>query len=114
MWESLFREEGDCSKWKTNRRSYFAIFAKEFQSGKISRETGFSRPAVSKYVAEYREAQRKLKESKTTQENALLEDFVEAPRYKKPNRGKRKLTSEICLRIDALLQKNEENKAKGF
>ena len=82
-----------------------------FREGKsirrISRETGLSRQTVSKYVKSYQESNEKLTiQPSDISSEALYQDIVERPKYKTPNRSKRKLTKEIGVRIDELLEVN--------
>ncbi|GGK00695.1 hypothetical protein GCM10007063_23750 [Lentibacillus kapialis] len=89
------------------------LYAHEGRSMRqIARDTGIHRETVSKYVREYEKKRSRLMEGGVHVE-ALIESLTEKPAYKTGNRPKRKLTSEIELRIQEFLQENQEKRHKG-
>jgi transposase len=98
------------------------ILLLHFRDGKslrqISRETGISRPTVSKYIAEYAEHKQRLTEALSgdaTDETAseLIRSLVEAPHYDATSRPKRKITEALTTRVRELLTENVQKRNRG-
>jgi transposase len=98
------------------------IVLMHFRDGKslreISRETGISRPTVTKYVTEYAvHKQRLLQESgeeRPEETHAeLLVSLVESPHYDSSSRTKRKVTDALLSRVRELLTENAQKRSRG-
>ena len=89
-----------------------------FQKGKsqrqIAREMDLNRRTVAKYVKGYETKKTQLADSKeNTNQEVLIADIVEDPKYDTSNRKKVKLTEEIIDRIKFYLRENETKRAEG-
>ncbi len=89
-----------------------------FQKGKsqrqIAREMDLNRRTVAKYVKGYETKKTQLADSKeNTNQEELIADIVEDPKYDTSNRKKVKLTEEIIDRIKFYLRENETKRAEG-
>jgi hypothetical protein len=82
------------------------IIIRHFRDGqnemKISRDLHLNRKTVHCYIEDYRKARDKLS-GEEIDEEALIENIVQAPSYNSENLNKRKLTNEIASEIDRLL-----------
>ncbi len=84
----------------------------------ISRETGVSRPTVTKYIAEYtvhKDRLTKALRGDITDESAaeLLQRLVEPPDYDSASRSGRKVTAALRSRVQELLTENGEKRSRG-
>jgi transposase len=84
----------------------------------ISRETGISRPTVTKYIAEYAEHKQRLMDALSgdlSDEAAgdLIQSLVEPPRYDSTSRSSRKVTEALRERVQAFLTENAEKRSRG-
>lgn len=89
-----------------------------FQKGKsqrqIAREMDLNRRTVAKYVKGYETKKTQLADSKeNTNQEELIADIAEDPKYDTSNRKKVKLTEEIIDRIKFYLRENETKRAEG-
>lgn len=89
-----------------------------FQKGKsqrqIAREMGLNRRTITKYIKDYETKKAKLTDSKeNSNQEELIADIVEDPRYDTTSRKKVKLTDEIIDRIKFYLRENETKRAEG-
>lgn len=89
-----------------------------FQKGKsqrqIAREMDLNRRTVAKYVKGYETKKTQLADSKeNTNQEELIADIAEDPKYDTSNRKKVKLTGEIIDRIKFYLRENETKRAEG-
>lgn len=93
------------------------IILRYFREGhsqrRISRDLSVSRKTVQKYISAYSQSQSALQAQKKPEEE-LVEELVSKPRYDSSSRGKRRLTSEVMERIDALLHANEKKRQAGL
>jgi len=98
------------------------ILLMHFRDGKslraISRETGISRPTVTKYIAEHAAHKQRLLEiasEETSEEIAgeLIRRLVEAPRYDSSCRARRKITEALTSRVEELLGENAKKRSRG-
>ena len=93
------------------------ILFKAVREGKsiraISRETGFHRVTVRKYVNKYNEEKSKLLQGDLPSEEELISDFVEQPKYDSSTRKPRKVTPEIIAEISYRLEENEKKRSRG-
>jgi len=93
------------------------IIIRAFREGtserKISRELKINRTTVRRYIKEYQKAKSLLLKDEL-KDDELIDNIVEVPRYNSFNRGKRKITSEICKEIDRLLSINEKKRSQGL
>jgi transposase-like protein len=81
----------------------------------ISRVTGIDRKTVRKYIDEYEKKKIMIEESKDEiHTGELIQDLVEAPKYKVGVRPKRVLTKEVEEKIIAHLQENDVKRKKGL
>lgn len=80
----------------------------------LAKETGKNRRTVSAYIVEYEEAKRKLLESGELKDSReLIDKIVEKPKYKVPNRPKRKATDDMVNKIEEYLRENEHKRCLG-
>lgn len=81
----------------------------------ISKETGFSRETVRKYINDY---ESKLKdvngELDDIGKSNIIEDITSKPRYKSSPRSKKALTDEVIEIIKGFLKDNEQKRLTGF
>jgi len=89
-----------------------------FQKGKsqrqIAREMDLNRRTVAKYVKGYETKKTQLADSKeNTNQEELIADIVEDPKYDTTSRKKVKLTDEVIDRIKFYLRENETKRAEG-
>ena len=94
------------------------IIISHFQKGKsqrqIAREMGINRRTITRYVKDYEGKKAQLANSKgNSNQEELIADIVEDPRYDTSNRKKVKLTEEIIDRIKFYLRENENKRAEG-
>jgi transposase len=89
------------------------IILKYFRAGmslrRISRETGVSRPTVTKYVKAYQAGI-----AKSEDETILKQSIAEPPKYRKRSTKKRKLKKEIRDLINQLLEVNKQHRKTGL
>ncbi len=84
----------------------------------ISRETGVSRPTVTKYIAEYAAHKHRLTQAlrgDITDEGAaeLIQRLVEPPCYESASRSGHKVTEALQSRIQGLLTENAQKRSRG-
>ena len=84
----------------------------------ISRNTGISRPTVSKYIADYAKHKQQLTEALSGDVSdeaagALIQSLTEAPRYDSSSRTSRKVTEALRERVQTLLTENAEKRSRG-
>jgi len=89
-----------------------------FRKGKSQREIAqdlhINRRTVAKYIEGYETKKAQLTDSKdNSNQEELIADIVEDPRYDTSNRKKVKLTDEIIDRIKFYLKENETKRAEG-
>ena len=89
-----------------------------FRKGKSQREIAqdlhINRRTVAKYIEGYETKKAKLTDSKeNSNQEELIADIVEDPRYDTTSRKKVKLTDEIIDRIKFYLRENETKRAEG-
>jgi len=98
------------------------ILLMHFRDGKslreISRETGISRPTVTKYIAEYAAHKARLLEIASAEASdaiagELILKLVDAPRYDSSSRPKRTITEALTTRVQALLAENAKKRSRG-
>ncbi|WP_437177981.1 IS21 family transposase [Heyndrickxia coagulans] len=81
----------------------------------IARITGIDRKTISKYIKEYESKKKELEKSTDEiQKGEIIQDLVEAPRYKVGNRKKRIVTPEVEEKIKAFLEENKEKRKTGL
>ncbi|MDW6157057.1 helix-turn-helix domain-containing protein, partial [Klebsiella pneumoniae] len=86
-----------------------------YSQRKIARLVGVNRETVGKYIREYETRKNKLlSEDKNADTGELVQEIVEAPRYKKRDSKKRKLSKEILHRIQMHLEENVQKKQQGL
>jgi len=80
----------------------------------IAGQMGLNRRTIAKYVKDYETKKARLTGSKrNSNQEELIADIVEDPRYDTSNRKKVKLTDEIIDRIKFYLRENETKRAEG-
>jgi len=80
----------------------------------IAREMDLNRRTIAKYVKDYETKKTQIADSKENiNQEELIADIVEDPRYDTSNRKKVKLTEEIIDRIKFYLRENEVKRAEG-
>lgn len=80
----------------------------------IAREMGLNRRTIAKYVKDYETKKAQLTASKgNSNQEELIADIVEDPKYDTTSREKVKLTDEIIDRIKFYLKENETKRAEG-
>lgn len=86
-----------------------------YSQRKIASLVGVNRETVGKYIREYETRKNKLlSEDKNADTGELIQEIVEAPRYKKRDSKKRKLSKEILHRIQMHLEENVQKKQQGL
>jgi len=91
-----------------------AYFRKGKSQRQIAREMGLNRRTIAKYVKDYETKKARLTGSKgNSNQEELIDDIVEDPRYDTSNRKKVKLTDETIDRIKFYLKENETKRAEG-
>ncbi|ESU31061.1 hypothetical protein G3A_18710 [Bacillus sp. 17376] len=81
----------------------------------IARETGIDRKTVRKYINEYELKKLEVEQCEDiVHTGELIQQLVEAPKYKVGIRRKRVLTEEIEKKIIHHLEENEEKRKKGL
>lgn len=90
------------------------IIIRSYREGKsercIARELSISRTTVKKYIEEYEE----IKRTSTSADAAQTEYLSTSPVYKTSSRPKVKLTQEVTLSIDKLLELNRQKREQGL
>jgi len=93
------------------------ILFKAFREGKsvraISRDTGFHRATVRKYINKYNEEKRKLIKGDITSEEEFISDIVEKPKYDSSTRKRKKVTPEMIAEISYCLEENRKKRSRG-
>ena len=89
-----------------------------FRKGKsqrqIAREMGLNRRTITKYIKDYETKKVQLTDSKgNSNQEELIADIVEDPRYDTTSRKKVKLTDEIIDKIKFYLRENETKRVEG-
>ena len=92
------------------------MFLREGKSQReIARVTGIDRKTVSKYIQEYEKKKEEIEQSSDSiHTGELIQELVEAPKYKVGFRTKRVMTKEIEQKVISHLQENEEKRGKGL
>ena len=93
------------------------ILFKAFREGKsvraISRDTGFHRVTVKKYIDKYNEEKRKLLKGDLSSNEEFISDFVEKPKYDSSTRKRKKVTPEMIAEISYCLDENRIKRSRG-
>jgi len=93
------------------------ILFKAIREGKsvraISRDTGFHRATVRKYINNYDEEKRKLFQGDFTSEEEFISDIVEKPKYDSSTRKRKKVTPEMIAEISYCLEENRKKRSRG-
>ena len=88
-------------------RDKLEIVLQYFREGKskrrISRDLGLHRSTVSRYIKEHQDEQ-------SCVDTGCSKIKFSSPSYKSSNRVSRALTIDVCSRIDALLELNQERR----
>lgn len=81
----------------------------------ISRETGFARKTVDKYISEYEEKLRELHIDPTDEieRQQLIAEITSKPKYKSSPRTKYVLNDDILEKIQFYLNENKEKRLTG-
>ena len=79
----------------------------------ISRETGFHRKTIRKYIDNYNEKKKRLLNSNIVSEDEIISDFMEKPVYDSSTRKPRKVTPEIISEISYCLSENIKKRSRG-
>lgn len=79
----------------------------------ISRETGFHRKTIRKYINEYNKEKRKLLDNGEINEDEIIGSFVSPPSYDSSNRKPRKVSSELIADIRFYLEENKIKRSRG-
>lgn len=95
------------------------ILLKYLREGKsqreIARETSVDRKTIRKYINDYEEKLKKLQEAHhEVDRGELIQELVEAPKYRVNNRKKRVVTDEIKQMIRDHLKENENKRSQGL
>lgn len=81
----------------------------------IARKLHMSKDTVNKYVKEYDEKKAELLlQDPQTDQKLILQDFVEAPKYKKRIRATRAVTEKAIEMIEECLKENEKKRHMGL
>ena len=88
-----------------------------FRDGKsarqLSKETGISRPTVTKYVDAYEQERSLLESASGDKVEELIDDLVSPPVYDVSTREKRKQTLALVVRVSELLDANAVKLSRG-
>lgn len=81
----------------------------------ISRETGFARKTIDKYISEYEEKLRELHidPNDEIERQQLISEITGKPKYKSSSRTKYVLTDDILEKIQFYLNENKEKRLTG-
>ncbi|NIA23835.1 MAG: IS21 family transposase [Proteobacteria bacterium] len=79
----------------------------------ISRNTGFHRKTILRYVKEYTKSKEQLNKQGGNKSAEITEEIIVNPRYDSSNRKKRKITKEIIEIIKECLSNNERKRMNG-
>jgi transposase len=79
----------------------------------ISRDTGFHRVTVTKYIKAYNVEKEKCLNSNEAHEEEIITDFVEKPKYNSSTRKPKKVTPEILAEISHCLEENLKMRSNG-
>lgn len=95
------------------------IILKHFREGKsqrkISKETGFSRETVRKYISAYEEKLIEVAGSNDSiSKSNIISDITSIPQYKYAPRTKKALTDEVIDALKGFLKENEKKRLTGF
>lgn len=89
-------------------------YFREGQSKKgIARDLGLDPKTVRKYIREHEAQRQALCEADGSAVEQLVERLTEAPKYDSSGRMKKRLTEEICRKIDAYLEQNRVKRRSG-
>lgn len=92
-----------------------AAFIEGKAKRQIAREQGLDVKTVRRYIKKHEDDLKKIKSAESKGEIRILTDsIVQPPKYDSSNRVPIKLTQEICDRIKALLNINQERRNQGM
>lgn len=100
-----------------NKQDIILMYIRDGKSKRsISRETGFARRTVSKYIDEY---ENKLKElgidpNDEIRRQELIRELTETPKYKSGPRSKPVVTDKLIERIKFYLDENKQKRLTGL
>lgn len=99
-----------------NKQEVLLMYLRDGKSQRqIARETGIDRKTISKYIKEYENKKKELEQATNSVHiGELIQELVEAPKYKARSRTKRVMTEEIEQRIVDHLHENEAKIRKGL
>lgn len=98
----------------TTKQSILSRHIKGDSNREIARELHISKNTVNKYVTEYDEMHKQLRDSNPELDrNEIITNFTERPGYDVSNRTRRKLKPEITEIIESCLKENESKRARG-
>lgn len=100
----------------SKKQNVLLMYLREGKSQReIARETGVDRKTVRKYIKEYESKRMEIQQSDDpVQTGELIQELVEAPKYKVGVRKRRVMTKDIEQKVIAHLQENEEKLKKGL
>ncbi|WCK53272.1 IS21 family transposase [Aneurinibacillus sp. Ricciae_BoGa-3] len=98
------------------KQEVLLMYLREAKSQReIARETGIDRKTVSKYIKEYENKKIEVEQcGDSVHTGELIQELVEAPKYKVGIRQKRVMTKEIEQKIIRYLEENEQKRKKGL
>ena len=89
-------------------------YFREGQSKKgIARDLCLAPKTVRKYIREHAAHRQALSEAEGSVVEQLVERLTEAPKYDSSGRIKKRLTNEVCQKIDAHLEQNRVKRSSG-
>lgn len=89
-------------------------YFREGQSKKgIARELGLAPKTVRKYIREHKAQRQALVEAEGSSIEQLVERLTEAPKYDSSGRVKKRLTEEVCQKINGYLEQNRVKRSSG-
>jgi transposase-like protein len=98
------------------KQEVLLMFLREGRSQReIANKTGIDRKTVGKYILEYEKKKKEIEQSGDNVERGeLIQELVEAPKYKNRVSPKRVMTKEIQQKIIQHLDENKEKQNMGL
>jgi transposase len=98
------------------KQEVLLMFLREGRSQReIANKTGIDRKTVSKYIKEYEKKKKEIEQSgDAVDRGELIQELVEAPKYKNRVSSKRVMTKEIEQKIIQHLEENKEKQNMGL
>ena len=108
-------EFGEMIELKKKQEVLLMYFREGKSQREIARVIGIDRKTIRKYIKEYEKKKTEIEQcGDGVHKGELIQELVEAPRYKVGERPKRVMTPEIEQKIVQHLQENKEKRGMGL